>query len=83
MELKLNWHVFIFQNFTIMLSLTINKMSRVVFLRKASLGTFVIPPFLMSCGNTSSPTLKGGITEATIERLKKVLKRGFKSDRLP
>ena len=50
-----------------------NRRSFISFLGKASLGTFVIPPFLMSCGNTPSPTLKGGITEATIERLKKVL----------
>ena len=50
-----------------------NRRSFISFLGKASLGTFVIPPFLMRCGNTSSPTLKGGITEATIERLKKVL----------
>ena len=50
-----------------------NRRSFISFLGKASLGSLVIPPFLMSCGNTPKPTLKGGITEATIERLKKVL----------
>ena len=50
-----------------------SRRSFISFLGKASLGTFVIPPFLMSCGNTPTPILKGGITEATVERLKKVV----------
>ena len=49
--------------------------SFISFLGKASLGVHcVIPPFLMSCGNTPTPLTKGEeITEATVERLKKVV----------
>ena len=52
-----------------------SRRSFISFLGKASLSTLLlIPPFLMSCGNTPTPILTGeGITEATIERLKKVL----------
>lgn len=43
------------------------------FLGKASLGTVVVPPFLVSCGNTSTPTNTNNVSEKDIERLKKVV----------
>ena len=50
-----------------------SRRSFISFLGKASLGSLVIPPFLMSCGNTPTPIAKEKIAEATIERLKKVV----------
>ena len=50
-----------------------SRRSFISFLGKASLGSFVIPPFLMSCGNTPTPTTGEKISKVTIDRLKKVL----------
>ena len=50
-----------------------NRRSFISFLGKASLGSFVIPPFLMSCGNAPSPIVKESISKTTLERLKKVV----------
>ena len=50
-----------------------NRRSFISFLGKASLGAIVVPPFLMSSGNSPTPTTVEKIAEATLERLKKVV----------
>ncbi|WP_422107921.1 PhoX family protein [Winogradskyella sp.] len=40
------------------------------FLGKASLGTALVPPFLISCGNTTTPTETKNLSEEELERLK-------------
>lgn len=50
-----------------------SRRSFISFLGKASLGSFVIPPFLMSCGNTPSPIEKEKITKTVLDRLKQVV----------
>lgn len=40
------------------------------FLGKASLGAMVMPPFLMSCGNTTTPATNESIAANTLKRLK-------------
>ncbi|MEO1031938.1 MAG: alkaline phosphatase PhoX [Bacteroidota bacterium] len=40
------------------------------FLGKASLGTALVPPFLISCGNTTTPTETKSLSEEELERLK-------------
>jgi secreted PhoX family phosphatase len=50
-----------------------NRRSFISFLGKASLGAIVVPPFLMSSGNSHTPTTLEKISKATLERLKKVV----------
>lgn len=53
-----------------------NKYSRkefLSFLGKASIGFAVIPPFLMACGNTSSPSSKGALSSDALKKLKDVI----------
>ncbi|WP_350286292.1 alkaline phosphatase PhoX [uncultured Croceitalea sp.] len=50
-----------------------NRRKFISFLGRASLGTAVLPPFLISCGNTATPTSKTLETESQVlDRLKKV-----------
>lgn len=42
------------------------------FLGKASLGTLIIPPFLVSCGNTTTPIKNKQIANETFKRLKNI-----------
>ena len=50
-----------------------NRRSFISFLGKASLGAIVVQPFLMSSGNSHTPTTLEKISKATLERLKKVV----------
>ena len=50
-----------------------NRRSFISFLGKASLGTIVVPPFLMSSGNSPSPITLEKIAKETLERLKKTI----------
>ena len=50
-----------------------NRRSFISFLGKASLGAIVVPPFLMSSGNSPSPITVEKIAKETLERLKKVV----------
>ena len=60
-----------------------NRRSFISFLGKASLGAIVVRPFLMSSGNSTTPTTVEKIAEATLERLKKVVfPRNEMNDRL-
>mgnify|MGYP001799722614 CR=1 FL=1 len=48
------------------------------FLGKAAVGTVVIPPFLTSCGNTTTPAESfGQMDQATLERLKQLAVEGL------
>lgn len=49
----------------------------IAFLGKAGLGTLVIPPFLISCGNTATPSDTAPAAEDVIERLKKLTLEGM------
>ena len=40
------------------------------FLGKASLGTMIVPPFLVSCGNTSTPSTTESLPDEQLEKLK-------------
>lgn len=55
-----------------------NRRKFISFLGKASIGAAIIPPFLMSCGNTSNPssTFKN-ISPEDLKRLKDVLLKGI------
>ena len=44
----------------------------ITFLGKVTLGTTIIPPFLISCGNTSIPIKLGELSNDQLERLKKL-----------
>ena len=50
-----------------------NRRSFISFIGKASLGAIVVPPFLMSSGNSPSPITGEKIAKETLERLKKVV----------
>ena len=50
-----------------------SRRSFISFLGKASLGSIIVPPFLINCGNTTTPITKGNISKKTIDRLKKIL----------
>ena len=43
----------------------------ITFLGKVTLGATIIPPFLISCGNTSTPIKLGEVSNEQLERLKK------------
>ena len=47
------------------------------FLGKASLGAAVLPPFLVSCGNTTTPTNANSVSNEDLERLKKLVLEGL------
>jgi len=49
------------------------------FLGKVTLGVTVIPPFLMSCGNTSTPIKLGELSNVQLERLKTLSLEGLTS----
>lgn len=50
-----------------------NRKEFLSFLGKVSIGLTVIPPFLMSCGNTSTPNTNEVITEDHLEKLRKLV----------
>lgn len=48
------------------------------FLGKAGIGMAIVPPFLMSCGNISSPTPEAiTLSDKALEKLKKLLLKGI------
>ena len=50
----------------------------ITFLGKASLGAAIIPPFLTSCGNTTTPSESSkSIGKSDLERLKKLVLEGM------
>ena len=49
------------------------------FLGKVTLGVTVIPPFLTSCGNTSTPIKLGELSNIQLERLKTLSLEGLTS----
>ena len=51
----------------------------ITFLGKVTLGTAIIPPFLMSYGNTSTPIKIGDLSTEKLERLKKLSLKGLTS----
>jgi hypothetical protein len=50
-----------------------NRRKFISFLGKASLGVLVTPPFLIGCGNTTTPVNSENISEETLKRLKSVV----------
>ena len=54
-----------------------NRKEFITFLGKVTLGATVIPPFLMSYGNTSMPIKTGDISKKQLERLKKLALEGL------
>ena len=54
-----------------------NRKEFITFLGKVTLGATVIPPFLMSYGNTSMPITTGNISKKQLERLKKLSLEGL------
>lgn len=49
-----------------------NRRKFISFLGKASVGILTIPPFLTSCGSTTTPLTSENISKKTLERLRKV-----------
>ena len=49
----------------------------ITFLGKVTLGATIIPPFLISCGNTSTPIKLGEVSNEQLERLKKLSLQGL------
>ncbi len=47
------------------------------FLGKAGLGAVTIPPFLLSCGNTTSPRITEGLSEERLRQLKDLALEGL------
>lgn len=47
------------------------------FLGKASLGVVIIPPFLVGCGNTTTPATAEDLTNEQLEKLRKVTLEGL------
>lgn len=47
------------------------------FLGKVSLGAVIIPPFISSCGSTSTPIFKDGLTKKEFDRLKNLVVEGL------
>ncbi|UNY98521.1 DUF839 domain-containing protein [Zhouia spongiae] len=47
-----------------------NRRKFITFVGKASLGTVLIPPFLVSCGSTTTPITDKKLSKNTLERLK-------------
>lgn len=50
-----------------------NRRKFISFLGKASLGVLATPPFLVGCGNTSTPVNSENISEETLKRLKNIV----------
>lgn len=50
-----------------------NRRKFISFLGKASLGVLVTPPFLVGCGNTTTPINSENLSEETLKRLKSVV----------
>ncbi len=47
------------------------------FLGKVGLGALITPPFLIGCGNTTSPMITNGNSKETLDRLKKLVLKGL------
>ena len=54
-----------------------NRRKFISFLGKASLGAAIIPPFLTSCGNTTTPTVTENLSKAHLEKLKQLVLVGL------
>ena len=54
-----------------------NRKEFITFLGKVTLGATLIPPFLISCGNTSKPIKTKGVSNKKLERLKKLSLEGL------
>lgn len=57
--------------------MTYNRREFISFLGKASLGVATIPPFLISCGNTTTPVVTGPLTKEQLEKLKAITLKGI------
>lgn len=49
------------------------------FLGRVGIGTAVVPPFLVSCGSTSTPILDGKLSDEQLERLKQLTLTGLEA----
>ncbi len=56
---------------------TYNRKEFISFLGKAGLGAAIVPPFLVRCGNTSTPTATGGTSNEQLEKLKNLALEGL------
>jgi len=54
-----------------------NRREFVSFLGKASIGTLIVPPFLVSCGNTTTPTNGESLSSEQLEKLKNLVLKGL------
>lgn len=54
-----------------------NRRKFISFLGEASLGAMIIPPFLVSCGSTTTPSLTNKISEEHLEKLKMLILEGL------
>ena len=52
---------------------TYSRKEFISFLGKAGLGALLVPPFLVSCGNTSTPAKLASLTQERLDQLKKLL----------
>ena len=62
------------------MEITKKKYSRkefISFLGKASLGAVIVPPFLISCGSTSTPMVSEELSDAQLDTLKKLVLEGL------
>ena len=57
--------------------MTYSRRKFVTFLGKASIGTMIIPPFLMGCGNNSKPSAPYGLKKVDLDRLRQVPLHGL------
>ena len=56
---------------------TYNRKEFISFLGKVGLGAAIVPPFLVSCGNTSTPITKGELSTEQLQKLKSLVLEGF------
>lgn len=54
-----------------------NRKEFIAFLGKFTLGAMIAPPFLTSCGNTSTPTNAEGLSGENLEKLRKLALEGL------
>jgi secreted PhoX family phosphatase len=54
-----------------------NRRKFISFLGKASLGAAIIPPFLTSCGNTTTPAVTENLSKTHLEKLKQLVLVGL------